>query len=252
MIRYSRPEKTGLSLSDGRGASRVFVLLILLLCTIALTSCRYPRDIEGTLDKVKGGFLDVGVTENAPWVIRTDTGAVGLEPDIVMDLAEKLDAEVRWHWGNESALLEALKQFQLDLVIGGLTKSKRLSSVAALTKPYFSSVYTVGVPRPAPLPLSLDDLTVTVPAVNHLHKALVGKGAQPITSSTAATTDGAVAAPTWWLRAHGFEPGPWKLATDKHVFALPKGENGWMMVTQRHLNGLSGLGERLQKLEAGG
>lgn len=251
MIRHSPPD-IRYSLSVVRRIGKVAVVLAAFLSISALQSCRYPQDIEGTLDQVRGGVIDVGVTENPPWVIRTADGAAGLEPDIVMDLAEKLDADVRWHWGSETELLDALKQYQLDLVIGGLTQNKRLSKAAAPTKPYFKSHLTVGVPASELAPSSLENLPVAVPTINHLKKALVDHGAYPHTYSTLADVDGAIAGPTWWLRAHGFEPGPWKLMTDKHVFALPKGENGWMLTVQRHLNGLSGLGERLQQLEAEG
>ena len=198
---------------------------------------------------VRGGVLDVGVTENPPWVIRTDGEAQGLEPEIVRSLADQLSAEVRWHWGTESELLRALRQFQLDLVIGGIAKNNWVSMAAAPTKPYVKVRSTVGFPEGQPVPESLEGVTVGVRAVNHLARALLGKGAVPEIRDEPQPPNGAFAGPDWWLRAHGYQPGPFRLTTDKHVMLLPKGENAWMMVVQKHLNDLSSVERRLQQLE---
>ncbi|WP_166262125.1 substrate-binding periplasmic protein [Marinobacter salicampi] len=224
--------------------------LFLLLCFGLLQGCRYPQDVEGTLDTVRGGVLDVGVTENPPWVIRSGDNAQGLEPEIVRSLADQLNADVRWHWGSESQLLRALKRFQLDLVIGGIAKNKWISMAAAPTKPYVKVRSTVGFPEGQAVPESLDGMTVGVSAVNHLAKALSDQGAVPEIRDEPQQPNGAFAGPGWWLRAHGYEPGPFKLTTDKHVMLLPKGENAWMMAVEEHLNSLSGLERRLQQLEA--
>lgn len=81
-----------------------------------------------------------------------------------------------------------------------------------------------------------------------MHKPLIDHGAVPEVKTKPQDANIAFAGPGWWLRAHGFKPGPWKLASDPHVMALPKGENGWMLVTvQRHLNSLSALDEREAK-----
>src|SRR5690606_26006009 len=111
--------------------------LLLLMTLLVLSGCRYPTDIEHSLEKIEGGVLDVGLTENPPWVIRTDEGPAGLEPEIIADLARQLGAKVHWHWDGESALLKALKEHQLDLVIGGLTQGSGLGKLAAPTKPYY-------------------------------------------------------------------------------------------------------------------
>lgn len=235
-------------------ALRTLILIVpalfLLLCFGVLQGCRYPQDVEGTLDKVRGGVLEVGVTENPPWVIRTDGGAEGLEPEIIRSLADQLNAEVRWHWGAESQLLRALEQLQLDLIIGGIAKNKWISMPAAPTKPYVKVRSTVGFPEGQTVPESLDGLTVGVLAINHLAKSLSEKGAVPEKRAEPQQPEGAFAGPGWWLKAHGYKTGPFKLATDKHVMLLPKGENAWMMVVQKHLNSLTGVEQRLQQLEA--
>ena len=225
-------------------------ILFLLVCFSLLYGCRYPQDVEGTLDKVRDGVLEVGVTENPPWVIRTNGRAEGLEPEIVRRLADQLNAEVRWHWGSESELFRALEQFQLDLIIGGIAKNKWVSKAAAPTKPYVKVRSTVGFPEGQAIPDSLEGLTVGVLPVNHLSKPLSEKGAVPEKRTEPQQPDGAFAGPGWWLRANGYHPGPFKLITDKHVMLLPKGENAWMLVVQKHLNSLTGVEQRLQQMEA--
>lgn len=239
-----------LPVSAPRPLKSVLFVLFLLLCFSLLHGCRFPQDVEGTLDRVRGGVLEVGVTENPPWVIRTDNGAEGLEPEIVRSLADQLDAEVRWHWGSESQLLRALEQLQLDLIIGGIAKNKWISKAAAPTKPYVKVRSTVGFSEGQAAPSSLEGLTVGVLTINHLAKSLSEKGAVPEKRAEPQQPDGAFAGPGWWLRAHGYQPGPFKLTTDKHVMLLPKGENAWMMVVQKHLNSLTGVEQRLQKMEA--
>ncbi len=233
-------------------SSKVLILftLFLLFCVSLLHGCRYPQDVEGTTDKVRSGVLEVGVTENPPWVVRTNDGAEGLEPEIIRGLADQLNAEVRWHWGAESQLLRALEQLQLDLIIGGITQNKWVSKAAAPTKPYVKVRSTVGFAEGQTVPDSLEGLTVGVPAINHLAKPLADKGAVPEKRAESERPAGAFAGPGWWLRAHGYNPGPFKLTTDKHVVLLPKGENAWMMVVQKHLNSLTGVEQRLQQLEA--
>ncbi|SFU70028.1 polar amino acid transport system substrate-binding protein [Halomonas korlensis] len=217
---------------------------LLIVAVPALAGCGFPNDIEHTTEKIRGGVLNVGLAENPPWVIRTDAGPAGLEPEIIQELAEELNAEIEWHWDSDSNLLAALQHGQLDLVACGFTENSRLSTFAASTKPYYASRYTVGVPKGEELPASLENLKVAMHPVGHFNKPLRDEGARPVQEANLAGTDGAVAAPSWWLRAHGFEPGDWQLATDKHVIALPKGENAWMMTMQRHLNGYDNIGQR--------
>lgn len=228
------------------GSQRALLIVVLgVLLALALPGCRYPQDIEHTMERLQGGALEVGLTENPPWVVRREDGPAGLEPDIIRSLAERLNAEIRWHWGSEDRLLAALQHRQLDLVIGGLTNSSRLSQQAALTRPYYQSRYT-GIP----LPTSLEGLEVAIPPVNHMYTALKERNAKPIKVASITRAEGPVAGPTWWLSAHGLVAGPWEIITDKQVMALPKGENAWMLALQRHLNGYSNIEQRLQQLEA--
>lgn len=218
-----------------------------LLPFILVVGCQFPRDVDGTLEKVQNGILKVGVTENPPWVIRTNSGAAGIEPEIILALAETLNAEVHWYWDNETELLQALSERQVDVVIGGLIKESPLKKLVTFTKPYYRNRITVGFPAPHSIPSTLEDVEVAVPVVNQINKTLTSRGAIPKPMETI-NPNMPVAHPEWWLKANGYQVGPWTLLTQKHVMAVSKGENAFLMKLQRHLNNFSPIEQRLQQL----
>ncbi len=120
--------------------TRMAALLLLVVLALAAASCSaVPADPDHTLDRVSGGTLRVGVSHSPP---STDVGGAepaGPETDVARDFAQSLDAEVEWVEGGEEYLMEALKQGDLDLVIGGLTESSPWTDKAALTRPYAES-----------------------------------------------------------------------------------------------------------------
>ena len=62
-----------------------------LVLLLGLTSCgiTIPQDPEGTLEKVSGGILRVGVSEHAQWVQLPPTGdPQGIEPELVEEFAD--------------------------------------------------------------------------------------------------------------------------------------------------------------------
>lgn len=232
------------------GRVRYILWIALASLLLALPSCRFPRDIEHTTQKVTGAVIKVGVTENPPWVKRTPDGPAGLEPEIIRDMADQFNAEVSWHWGTESELLAALEQYQLHVVVGGLTDSKYLRKLSALTKPYYRSRITVGFPASMKAsPNKLKGVEVGVDIVNEISGPLRDRGSTPVPLYRPEEAEMPVAAPVWWLNAHGFEPGGWELSMKKHVFALPKGEHRWMMKVQKHLQSVKDIEQRLQGLE---
>jgi polar amino acid transport system substrate-binding protein len=100
---------------------------------VALTACDLPRDPEGTAARVRGAALRVGLVENAPWVVHGADGPTGVEVDLVRALASDLGATPQWTWGGEQRLLQSLADFELDVVVGGLTDDTPWSSDVGLT-----------------------------------------------------------------------------------------------------------------------
>lgn len=99
-----------------------------------------PTNPDGTLDRVRGGVLRVGVSPAPPWTAPASDGSApgpgGIEPDLVRAFAETLDAEVEWTSGGEQALVDGLERDELDLVVGGLTADSPWVDHATLTYPY--------------------------------------------------------------------------------------------------------------------
>jgi polar amino acid transport system substrate-binding protein len=115
----------------------VAALLAFALMAVLLCGCDFPRDPEGTLDRVRGGVMRVGVTPADPWVALHESGdPTGVEVELVRRFAETLDARVEWVEGSETDLMEALHGRQLDLVIAGLTRQSVWRRHAALTRPF--------------------------------------------------------------------------------------------------------------------
>jgi ABC-type amino acid transport substrate-binding protein len=109
-----------------------------MCCAALLQGCDLPRDAEGTLPRLRGGELRVGVAEHPPWTTIVDGRVDGVEPRLVAELARELGARTAWRRGSESELLESLHARRLDLVIGGLTDDSPWRGKVAFTTPYFT------------------------------------------------------------------------------------------------------------------
>lgn len=114
------------------GIAAFAVLMVLAGCGISI-----PADPEGTLERVRGGIMRVGVSPNEPWTELNDNAPPsGIEVDLVEDFAESIGARIEWSGGGEESLMEELRRGELDLVIGGLTSKSPWTDKAAITKPY--------------------------------------------------------------------------------------------------------------------
>lgn len=126
-----------------RGLTRLIVGLAL---SVGLVGCsgHYPADPEGSLDRLSGGTLRVGVSHQPPWTDtsgdHTEQDPGGIEADIIRDYAESIDADVEWHTGGEERLIKLMSERELDIVIGGLTSKSPWSSDSAITTSYAESL----------------------------------------------------------------------------------------------------------------
>ncbi|WP_165164761.1 substrate-binding periplasmic protein [Corynebacterium qintianiae] len=97
-----------------------------------------PRDTEGTYNRAQDGTLVVGVSEHEPWTSVDDrSGEVtGSEADLIRGFADSINADVEWKVAPESVLAGWMDKQEIDVMIGGLTKSSPWSKHIALTRPY--------------------------------------------------------------------------------------------------------------------
>ena len=136
----------------------IMTRLTALLIALSLASCGVPRDPEGTLERVRGGEMRVGVSSSDPWATWPGDEPSGVEVGLVEDFASDIDSEVVWVEGSEAEVIEALEVGELDLVIGGLTSTSPWSKVAALTHPYITTKVVVAVPDGPEVPDDIADL----------------------------------------------------------------------------------------------
>ena len=152
---------------------------------------------------------------------------MGVEVDLMRQFASSLGTTPEWHWGGEQEQLEALQEYQLDVVIGGLTDRTPWRKYIGLTSPYFIETYRVGVPASSPLE-NVKGAQVAVlrgePAAAELEK----KGAVVIRVDDLSQADGAVAAPDWQLEQLSRTGTKIELDSVKHVIAVPPGENAFL------------------------
>ena len=123
--------------------------LALPMLAVVAVGCGIPRDPRGTLDRVRGSTMRVGVAGRAPWVVLAGTEPTGTEPQVLCAFARALGARIAWTPGTESELLEALARGELDSVASGLTESSAWRERVALTRPYQTARTATGLREPA-------------------------------------------------------------------------------------------------------
>ena len=124
----------------GLAAGVVVVTMVAAACSSPL-----PYDAEGSLERITGGTLRVGVSENPPLTVLDDDGGVsGREVDLIAGFASVHDATIEWTPGAESQLVEAMSDGELDVVIGGFASDSPWESEVALTREYTEDVTADG------------------------------------------------------------------------------------------------------------
>lgn len=131
-----------------KAARRTGGTLLLGAMLVLLQSCDdYPRDPEGTLDRVRGGTLRAGIVENPPWARRDGEEPEGIEVRLVERLAQSLDAEVKWSDATGPRAVEELEERRLDILVGGLTQDDPWLAKLGVTRAYLPSrAHVVAVP----------------------------------------------------------------------------------------------------------
>jgi polar amino acid transport system substrate-binding protein len=214
------------------------VTVVLLLVAIAAAGCQYPRDPDGTLNRVDGGVMRVGVTEADPWV-ELDGGRPvgGAEVELARRFARDVGARIEWVQGSEEELVDAAKEGQVDLIVGGLTNKSRWKKDVAFTRPYVETRAVVGIPAGESFP---DDFA-GVPVAAELGSEEEGLLAQktearvvPVTS-LAPRAGRPAAVPHYLLDDLELTDSGTELDEAKHVMAVKLGENAFLVRLERFL-----------------
>ena len=227
--------------------------LLLLLLGAGLLGCQYPRDPDGTLNRVHDGVLRVGVSEADPFVrIDGNEPAGGLEVRLVRRFARDLDARIVWVSGSEEELVDATKEGQLDLVIAGLTAKSRWKKDVAFTRPYLDERTVVGTPPGASLRDDLEDEPVAVELGSEAEGLLAQRTeARPRPVESLAGSRGAPAAVSEFVLTDlGLVDSGTELDEDRHVMAVKLGENAMLVRLERFLLSREEEIRRLADVEA--
>lgn len=201
-----------------------------------LPACQFPRDADGTLDRVRGGALRAGLAYSPPWVTAVEPPA-GVEVRLVEELADTLGARVEWTDGSEEDLVQALKFRQLDLVVGGLTSKSPWQQEAGLTRHHLTTRVVVAAAPGVASPGDLDGVPIAVEEGTEAAGVVRDKiGAEPVpVPDVAERRDLLVAVEDWRLDELGLAPTGAQVTKTEHVVAVPLGENGWQTTVERFL-----------------
>jgi polar amino acid transport system substrate-binding protein len=213
-------------------------------CMLAIAAalacgCQFPRDPEGTLDRVRGGVMRVGVTHVEPWVTVQGGEVGGVEAELVERFAASIDAQVEWVEGSESDLMAALHGRQLDVVIAGLTRRSEWQRVAALTRPFVSYEVVIAAPDRATADRLSADLGGERIAVE-AHSPEAAKleedtDAVVMPVDDLAAVDGPVAVPEYLLDDLDLVRTDAELDEHEHAMAVSMGENAFLVALERFL-----------------
>src|SRR5215217_3640772 len=214
-------------------SAAVFVLVVLIAA-----GCDFPRDPRGTLEGVQNGTMRVGIVENNPWMQMEKGHASGVEVELLKGFARELGAEVSFVPGTTPELLEAAKEAEVDVLIGGFTSTSPGVSEgkeAGVTGSYLTTRFVVGVPPGRPTFDALSGREIAVEHIDGTAALLKAEGAVPVPVDDLSTAEIPVATYRWQLEAWGFKPTGVELPEEKHVMAVPLGENGWLVELERFL-----------------
>jgi polar amino acid transport system substrate-binding protein len=183
------------------------------------------------LERVEGGRLRVGVIDDPPWVDLSDPEPAGVEPELVREFAEGIDAEIEWVHGPESELAGAMRGFQLDLIIGGLDRQWPYGKEVAMTRPYVDTEVEIGVPPGTELPDALGGQRIWVERHSEASALLKQEeeDAVPIVFDELSQVDGPALLDTYEIDAIGYQRTDYILRDDEHAMATPMGENAFLV-----------------------
>jgi polar amino acid transport system substrate-binding protein len=212
--------------------------LVMLLAALATAGCQYPRDPDGTLNRVEGGVMRVGVTDADPWVaLEGDRPVGGAEVELARRFARDLGARIEWVQGSEEELVDAAKEGQVDLIIGGITSKSRWKKDVAFTRPYVETRTVVGTPAGG----SYADDFAGVPVAVELGSEEEGLLEQRTDARVVPVRDLAAragrpaAVPDYLLDDLGLTDSGTELDEAEHVMAVKLGENAFLVRLERFL-----------------
>lgn len=213
-------------------------LTLPILVGITVFGCNdYPKDPANTLQQVHDrDTLRVGLLEHPPWIIKhTENKPGGVEAELVEGFSNQLGVVVKWIWGSAQSHFEALKRYELDVVVGGLIKSNPWGKHVGFSLPYFTSHTIVGVPPSHRMIRNINGVSVAVHYQSGLYKKLESMGGRVKLREHLAESDMPIVTEEWEIKGMGFKPTDIQLRKRYHVIAVPPGENPMLVALENYL-----------------
>jgi hypothetical protein len=225
---------------------------LLLACALALGSCQFPKDPEGTLNKVRDrGTMKVGVTHADPFVKLHEREPDGVEVELMKEFADHLGVRIEWVEASESQLVELLAGTEIDVMLAGLDRQSPLQDEVGFTRPYANVEIVIAVPPDAETP-DVEGLDVLVKEDSEA-AAIVEKetDADPIRVPSLTEADGRpVAVEDYLLDELGYRKTGHSLKETEHCLAVTLGENAWLTEIEKWLLDHEELASDLLRQEA--
>jgi polar amino acid transport system substrate-binding protein len=196
--------------------------------------------------------MRVGIVNHDPWTRMEEGRASGVEVELLREFAGELETEIVFVQGTVPELLEAARQGEFDVVAGGFTSTSPGVSEgkeAGITSPYLVTRFAVGVPPGRAAFHDPSGRTIAVERIDGTAALLREQGAIPVPVEDLSSVDMPVAAYPWQLEEWGFEPTGVELPEEKHIMAVPLGENGWLVRLESFLRANQGKAKKLLQEE---
>src|SRR5690606_22261227 len=94
-----------------------------------------PSDPGGTLEKISGGEMRVGVTAEEGMSTAGDPPE-GPLPDLANEFAGSIDASTTWTVAGEETLVELLERDKIDIALGHFTAETAWVDRVAISRPF--------------------------------------------------------------------------------------------------------------------
>tara|TARA_R110002020_G_scaffold86292_14_gene212658 strand:- start:305 stop:760 length:456 start_codon:yes stop_codon:yes gene_type:complete len=95
----------------------------LIFSILLLTSCNIPRDPNKSWEQAKNNSLRIGIVNKKPSALKQKDSISLSEIQFIRDFSKEYNLKTTFTEDNESALVEKLENFELDLVLGDFKKN---------------------------------------------------------------------------------------------------------------------------------
>ena len=117
--------------------------IIFIWIIFSLVACsNFPKDSENTLEDVRGNILKAGISSDDSLSVSS-AESFSYQKNFIEQFAKSLHAEVQWIHEDQSSLAELLRNYEINLAIGGFVKPSPFKEKVTISKTYYVKRYVV-------------------------------------------------------------------------------------------------------------